>query len=400
MMSKRLRQEHSTDNVGALYIHVPYCQRKCIYCDFFSGGVRIADWDALTTAYINEFTQRQQELQQNHTFRTIYIGGGTPSLMPPRHFRTITQTLYKKILGDKVSEFTIEVNPDDVTLDKVKVWKDSGVNRISVGVQSFNNSELKFIGRRHDVKKTVDAVELLKDHFENISIDLMFGIPGQTMQTWEESIDRALQLAPTHISAYSLMYEPGTALTILRNKGMIREIEEDLSLLMAQMLADWLHDEGFRQYEISNFAKPGYQSIHNTAYWERHPYLGLGPSAHSYDGRCIRRFNPPKIKEYIDFFVKSRTDKSTGPEDTPYFYETEVLTEREKREEAVMLALRTVKGLNINDFSKEFGAEECSILLNDAKKWIESGDLIRMEDYIRINPKKLMVSDSILSDLI
>lgn len=203
-----------------LYIHIPFCRSKCIYCDFFSGGASAADWDLLVDALLNEFGERQHELDGIPD--TLYIGGGTPSLIPVDAFHRLIDGIYDKIGGRKQwNEFTIEVNPDDVTEEKCALWLEAGVNRVSMGVQSFVDSELNAIRRRHNADCAEKSLHLLKKHFHNISIDLMFGLPGQTADSWYESVGKAIEINPEHISAYSLMFEDGTPISVMKNLGRL-----------------------------------------------------------------------------------------------------------------------------------------------------------------------------------
>ncbi|MDE6022867.1 MAG: radical SAM family heme chaperone HemW [Muribaculaceae bacterium] len=272
---------------AGLYIHIAYCRKKCLYCDFFSAGERIADWHRYTDALIAELNERIEEM--TCPLQTIYVGGGTPSLIPEDDFNRLIDAL--RPFAGNVVEFTIEVNPDDVCQEKLELWKRGGVNRISIGIQSFDNQLLSIVGRQHDAKTANDAYNLARQYFDNISIDLMFGLPGQTVKMWENDVEEAIRLKPKHISAYSLMYEPGTALTALRDKGRLEEIPEEESESMFRILIEKLRNAGYDHYEISNFALPGFRSRHNSSYWLQIPYVGIGPSAHSYDGINSRRSN-------------------------------------------------------------------------------------------------------------
>lgn len=374
-----------------LYVHVVYCSKKCLYCDFFSAGARIADWHRYVDALISELQHRINELTCH--LRTIYIGGGTPSLMPAGEFDRFVMAL--KPFASEVEEFTIEVNPDDLTAEMLEVWKRGGVNRLSIGIQSFNDKVLSAIGRRHDGKTAEAAYRLARNYFGNISVDLMFGLPGQTMEMWIEDVEKAVSLHPQHISAYSLMYEPGTAITSLRDSGRIDEIPEDMSRKMFALLTERLRSSGYEHYEISNYAVPGYRSRHNSSYWHQTPYLGIGPSAHSYDGDRHRKANSADIRGYLHHWAPLNTD-SYG---RPYEVEEEWLTKDELREEYVMTRLRTRKGIPLDDFASRFGENERVSLINKSKKMLDDNLLELHDGHLAFVESAIMMSDSIILSL-
>lgn len=382
--------------MAGLYIHIPYCAKKCIYCDFFSGGARSADWKRLTDALIAELTERIDEIDTE--IETVYYGGGTPSLMPPEDFARLAEAIGR--FAPNPIETTIEVNPDDVNEEKIATWKREGVNRVSMGVQSLNDSELASIGRRHDRATALAAYHLLSRELDNVSIDLMFGLPGQTLDTWRETVEESISLCPHHISAYSLMYEPGTALTALRDSGRIKECDEQLSLDMFGLLSSLLREVGYEQYEISNYSRPGYRSRHNSSYWTGVPYLGIGPSAHSHDGQSIRRANPARLREYLDRFAPlSPVYEIKSHKKTPYYIE-EDLTQEELREERIMLRLRTREGIDLDTFEREFGKEQRELLMRDARQWIERGKVCLRDDrYLALTKAGVMQSDAIILSL-
>lgn len=381
---------------GGIYVHVPFCRRKCFYCDFYSVGERLADWSRLVDAYLKEFNSRRKEWQDFGTV-TIYIGGGTPSLMPAEEFMRLASGIVSGLTDNggnntRIVEFTIEVNPDDVTEEKARAWRDAGVNRVSMGVQSFNDDELKAIGRRHDAVKAEEAYAVLRRHFSNISLDLMFGLPGQTLESLIESVDRVIGLNPEHISVYSLTYEENSALTRMRNSGKVTEAPEDLSEGMFEGIRVRLESAGYELYEISNYSRPGYRSRHNSNYWRGVPYVGLGPAAHSYNGNNQRRWNVPDIKKYIQGI-------ETDPEAV---YEMEGLTENECREEMLLTALRTKEGIDLNEYSCRFGAPALKELERLAAPFVAGGNLAySVPDGTRLHltPSGVMISDTIISSL-
>lgn len=369
--------------MAGLYIHIPFCKRKCIYCDFYSIASSSDLMEGYACALIDEFDNRKDELG-GERISTVYLGGGTPSLMPAGLLSKIVSHIG---LGG-VEEVTIEVNPDDVTMEYVKGLVDMGFNRVSMGVQSFIDSELRLLNRRHDAKGARNAVDILKRcGIHNISIDLIYGIPGQTLQSWRESIDAALSLDVPHISAYNLTYEEGTRLTMMRDKGRIKEVGDELCVGMFDALSGLLLDAGYEQYEISNFSKPGMYSRHNSSYWNFTPYLGLGASAHSFDGRK-RRYNPSNLREYVKLI------KEKG-----YAYRVEEETENQLYNEWVMTRLRTKWGLDINDLGTRFGRHYEETAAEILEKYSGDGDIHIENGIARLTKKGIMISDMIFRDL-
>lgn len=365
----------------SLYVHVPFCSRKCIYCDFFSVGEKLADWPRYVDSLLAEAGERVRAASSYHS--TIYIGGGTPSLMPADEFERLAQGLLE-FAGHTPAEFTIEVNPDDVTPDKARSWRRAGVNRVSMGVQSLDDAELQMIGRRHDSASAVRAFSILREEFDNVSLDLMFGLPGQSVASLEKSIEGMLAMYPEHISAYSLMYEERTALTRMRDSGKIEEASEDVSVEMFRLISERLASAGYEQYEISNYARPGRRAVHNSRYWRGLPYVGLGPGAHSYDGMALRRHNLPDIRAYLAGNA---------------VYEEENLSSDELREEMIMTRLRTREGLRISVFRGKFGDEALESLRRAASSFLKSGLLIQSEDSLRLSREGIMVSDEVIAAL-
>ena len=396
-----------------IYVHVPFCAHKCLYCDFYTGGSRIADWHLYNKALLNELKSRQQEIFSIPT--SLYFGGGTPSLIPNEEFYNLLDEMRKLIDLENIKEFTIEVNPEDVTDEKIKTWKDSGVNRISMGVQSFIDEELKVIGRKHDASIAVKAFDNLKQYFDNISIDIMFGLPGQTITSYKKTLTEAIDLQPTHISSYSLMLENGTSMTHLVNNNKLSLPTEDEWIEMYEITNEFLEEKGFKRYEISNFSQPGFESLHNMNYWLGIPYIGLGPSAHSYDGVKIRRANPNDIKGWLKRFSDAQPLKFENqiPVDnfliknspasnqiSSQFFQEEKLTDKELKEEYILTRMRMAKGLNLHDYEKRFGINEKNKFLNKAKKYIDRRLLKQEEEHISFTTSGFRLSDDVLSSLI
>lgn len=325
----------------SLYIHFPFCRSRCIYCDFYSttlGQDVMADY---AHALEREMLLRRQYKKCTRA-HTIYIGGGTPSLLPMELLKGLFAAISHNFSLDKEAEVTIEANPDDVSPEWLEALSDTPVNRISMGAQTFNDKLLGFLGRRHNARQTVDAVGACKEAgINNISLDLIYGLPGQTMDDWQSDVEKALGLGITHLSAYALSIEPGTPLDSSPCKRELEGVRyEELSRRMYDHLMSATKEAGFQHYEISNFALPGYHSRHNSSYWQGVPYLGLGAGAHSYDGHRSRRANLPDIKAYI---------AATG--DVPH--ETEELGDETLYNEFIMTRLRTSDGIPLDELSPE-----------------------------------------------
>lgn len=394
--------QNSQENFG-IYIHFPFCRRKCIYCDFYSVGERLADWEAFARAVENEFSALSLP---SEVFPSLYMGGGTPSLAPAELI-----SRFRRMIPVEVGEFTIEVNPDDVTEEKARAWREAGVNRVSMGVQTLNDDELKAIGRRHTADQAEKAYYILRKYFSNISLDLIFGLPGQTLSSLSATLDRFIEMRPEHISAYSLMYEERTALTRMRDSGKLEEIPDEDSVEMFRLVTSKLKEAGYERYEISNYALTGYRSHHNSNYWKGIPYIGLGPSAHSYDGDRTRRYNLPDLSLYIKEYGDSKDENlklshRTMPmhfceneEAASSALEYENLSEEELREEMIMTRLRMIEGLDLLEFEDRFGKEERISLEKRAKPFLSSGDLIYMHDHMALSESGVMISDEIISEL-
>lgn len=374
--------------MAGLYIHIPFCESKCIYCDFYS----MANNNHLIDKYINallvEAVLRKNELN-SETLTTVYLGGGTPSLLSITQLSKLVNGLKKVFDFSAVEEFTIEVNPDDVTADYIHQAKSHGINRVSMGVQSFSDEDLRFINRRHTAMQATDAIHIIKKAgIDNISIDLIYGIPGQNIEKWKNNVDTAISLLVQHISAYTLMYEEGTRLSVMRSLGKITEVDDDVVAAMYDYLVAQLKSNGYIHYEISNFALPGFHSRHNSSYWNLTPYLGLGVAAHSFDG-TVRRYNPSNLKKYLDALGEGNL-----------CVEVEKITKAEKYDEYVMLRLRTADGIDADELMHRFDEEYYQFFIEKTKPLVSEGSLINENGRYYIPENHIMISDNITCDLL
>lgn len=367
--------------MAGIYIHIPFCKSRCRYCDFFS-TTQLERREDYAHAIIAEFIDRQPEL--NEPIRTIYFGGGTPSQMPVESLRQILEAIRQRGEEAKHStpytdlEITLEANPGDITPEMAQAWRAMGFNRLSIGIQSFDDDLLRLIGRRHTAEQAINAVSIAQQAgFSNISIDLMYALPTQTMEQWQKDIQTALSLDIQHISTYGLIYEEGTALTKLLMDNRLQPVDEDLEMRMYDYLVEQVCANGFLHYEVSNFALPGRHSRHNSSYWNDTPYLGLGAGAHSYDGRC-RQWNISDLDGYIQ--------QAMAHELQP---EVERLSDEDRLTERVMLSLRTSQGVAKSDID-----------MNKVKPYIEQGLLVDKGDRLAATTQGFHILNRIIEDLV
>lgn len=375
-------------NVG-IYIHIPFCKSRCIYCGFYSTTNKELK-ERYVDALIREIHMRKDDFARLGTSlspsstSTVYFGGGTPSSLSVCDIERIVGALESTFNGTP-SEVTLEMNPDDVTKDYIKAVRQVGINRISMGIQTFDDSRLQFIRRRHNASQAEKAVMTIREEgIHNVSIDLMFGFPNQTMDEWVTDIEKAIALHPTHISAYSLMYEEDTPLFRMLQKGEINQIDDETSLAMYTELINRLTANGYEHYEISNFAMPGYRSVHNSSYWHDTPYLGFGAAAHSYN-KDTRSWNIPDLKKYIES-IESGVLPS----------ESEVIDADTHYNDLITTTLRTREGLNLDDLPQKYR----EYALVNARKSISEHLLEATDSHIRLTREGLFVSDMVMSELI
>lgn len=367
--------------MAGIYVHIPFCKSRCAYCGFFS-TTSLEKRRSYVDAVIKELNARKAFLG-GRDVDTVYLGGGTPSLLAVEDIGEILSSIYNIYNVREGAEVTLEGNPDDLSYELLKELKRMGVNRLSIGVQTFDDARLKFLNRRHTSAQAIEAVDKAKRAgFDNISIDLMFGFPQQAMEGWLADVAKAVSLQVQHVSAYSLMYEEGTLLNSMLESGVISEVDEELSLSMYELLIDKLAEAGFHHYELSNFALPGMESRHNSGYWQDVPYLGVGAGAHSYDG-VNRYFHVNSLEEYI-----------AGSE-----LAMEELTDKERYCEFVFTGLRTSEGIRLERLEQLFGVELKDYCLYNAKKHIDRGHLIVQEGVMRLSRSGLFISNDVMSDL-
>ena len=373
--------------MAGLYIHVPFCAKRCLYCDFFSNS-EMKYKEPYVTALIRELETRKDYIG-NEPLETIYFGGGTPSQLQATDFERIFDAIQRLFDTSGCKEVTLEANPDDMTPKYVAGLRRFPFNRISMGVQSFKAEDLRFLNRRHDREQALRAVELCKEKgLSNISIDLIYGLPGQTLKEWESNLDRAIQLDIPHISAYHLIYEEGTALYKLKEAGKISPVEEEVSVSLFTSLIDRLTANGYLHYEISNFARPGMISRHNSSYWTGKKYLGAGPSAHSYNGES-RQWNVSSLPAYI------RGIESGSPE-----VEVEELDINTRYNDFIITGLRTMWGVNLTEIQGQFGNDKLIYCQKQAAPYLKQGLLIEKGETLTLSRNGIFISDSIMSDLL
>lgn len=377
--------------MNGLYIHVPFCQKRCIYCDFYSTTCGEVEKSLYVEALKHEIGLRANYLP-SRTLHTIYIGGGTPSQLSPRELEEIFSTIFRTFQVTEDAEITLEANPDDVTEDFASALHELPVNRVSMGVQTFNDYLLHLLNRRHTAKEALTAVErLTKNDIRNISLDLIYGLPQQTLKQWQHDVKEALQLPIRHLSAYALIYEEGTPLFLMREEGKIRETNEDICVEMFRILMDTTQSAGMEHYEISNFAYPGWRARHNSGYWQNMYYLGCGPAAHSYNGKS-RQWNSADLKKYL---------AAQGNVTDANLVEQEDLTQEMQFNETILKSIRTCDGLNLAQLRDDFGETRTEQLLLTAQKYLDKQllNLDREHKTLRLTRNGIFLSDGIISDL-
>jgi oxygen-independent coproporphyrinogen-3 oxidase len=371
--------------MSGIYIHIPFCKQACYYCDFhFSTSLKKRD--LMVVAIIKELEMRKNEFK-NTTIETIYFGGGTPSLLNINEIENIINTVYKFYKVNANPEITLEANPDDLSKDQLKKLAKSPINRLSIGIQSFFEEDLKLMNRAHNAQEAKDCIAQASKYFKNVSIDLIYGIPGLSNDRWIKNIETALSFNVPHISSYALTVEPKTALQKFIDKGIVANVDDEQAQEHFQLLLDYLQAADFIHYELSNFGKEGFFSRNNSAYWQGKSYLGIGPSAHSFNGQQ-RSWNVRNNSIYINS-IKNDILPS----------EVETLTVTDRYNEYVMTGLRTIWGVSVTKVETEFGKSYKNYLLKQAQKHINEHLLYLDDDKLLVAKKGKFLSDGIAADL-
>jgi len=373
--------------MAGIYLHIPFCKKRCIYCDFYS-TILIDKKERYINALCKELEIRKDYIQKEN-IETIYFGGGTPSLLSYKNFESIFKVIYNIYTVSPQAEITLEANPDDLAPQYITMLRKLPFNRLSIGIQTFQEKTLKLLNRRHSATQAIKAFKDCRNAgFDNISIDLIYGLPNESLTSWEEDLNQTIILHPEHISAYNLIYEKGTTLWNLKKQHKVKECSEELSLQMFNTLIDKLHSVNYEHYEISNFCLPDKFSRHNSSYWTDKKYLGCGPSAHSYDGKN-RQWNIASLSEYIKGFE----------EETPRF-EIEELNIYTRYNDFIITHIRTNWGIKLTELKNKFNEQLYKYCLLMANPHIEQGTLEIKNDTIKLTRKGIFISDTIMSDLL
>ncbi len=370
--------------MAGIYLHIPFCKQACYYCDFhFSTSLKYKT--PLLEALAKELVLRKNEIAEE--IQTIYFGGGTPSILNRDEIDFLLHIIVENYPVSASPEITLEANPDDLSKEKLIDLSKTKINRLSIGIQSFFDEDLIYMNRAHSAKEAQESLKYAKQYFSNITIDLIYGVPGLTHERWRDNIQKALDLGIPHLSCYALTVEDKTALAGFIQSGKYQPLNEELANEQFQLLCEILHREGYVHYEISNFGLPGYFSQHNSAYWKGVAYLGIGPSAHSYDSQK-RSWNVSNNAKYI-----KALQEDTLPS------EIEELSLTDKMNEKIMIGLRTIWGISLMEFQHEFGKEKLDLLLKNASKYINDEVLILKPGALMIAEKGKFYVDGIASDL-
>jgi len=373
--------------MAGLYIHIPFCKIRCAYCDFYS---------QTRLDYINQYIQAlvwelgiRKDYADGEIIETIYFGGGTPSLLRKGDFELIFNAINRFYTLSSNLEITLEANPEDISCEYLSIIRQLPFNRISIGIQSFHDRDLKLLKRRHTAKQALDAVtNCQQSGYSNLSIDLIYGIPGQTLRKWEENLDKALRLQLPHLSAYSLTYEEGTDLFRQLQAGTILSVSEENSIRLCNMLIDKLEANGYIYYEISNFCKPGCFSQHNTGYWTDQKYIGIGAAAHSYNHRS-RQWNIASIIDYMEGIANGNPN-----------FEIEIIDERMRYNDYILTHLRTMWGIPLSAFYDLFGNTRFDYLIRKSKTFLQTGLMEQDMAHLKITRQGLLLADGIIRELI
>lgn len=372
--------------MAGIYIHIPFCRHKCNYCNFYSlASTRYID--QVSQAINIELRQRKEYLQGQQV-ETIYFGGGTPSILKASDIESVINTIYSFFNVNSDAEITLEANPDDLTPEKLSALKNAGINRLSIGIQSFRQKDLQFLSRTHSSAQVTQCiVDAQEAGFHNLSIDLIYGIPTLTDEGWAENLEKAFSYGIPHISAYSLTIEEKTPLAFMIHNGKTKPVDENLSLAHYHTLESMMGQHNYEHYEVSNFCLPGAYSRHNTAYWQGKHYLGIGPSAHSYNG-VSRQWNVANLGRYIETAASGSVES-----------EMEILNSVTQLNEYIMTSLRTIWGCDLKVVREKFGNENAESLLLNSLTFIEAKKMIYQDGKLILTPEGRLFTDGISADL-
>jgi oxygen-independent coproporphyrinogen III oxidase len=371
--------------MAGIYLHIPFCKQACTYCNFhFTTSLRYKD--EMVQAIALEARQEKAYLE-GQTVNTIYFGGGTPSLLEISDLELLIEELQKHYTIASDAEITLEANPDDISIEKLKAWKSIDINRLSIGVQSFVEEELRWMNRAHSAELAVGSLQFAVEHFQNITMDLIYGSPLLTDEQWKRNVDTALSFGIPHLSCYALTVEEKTPLDKLIRTNQRLDVDDEKQSHQFLLLMQWLREAGYEHYEVSNFAKPGFRSRHNSSYWKGESYLGLGPSAHSYNG-VQRRWNVANNAVYIRSAQEGAIQR-----------EEETLSLQNRINENIMISLRTMEGLDLQIVKNEFGAAEQQRLEKGLPKFLEAGWIKRSGDVYRLSDEGMLRADGIAATL-
>jgi len=369
------------------YIHIPFCRSRCIYCDFATFPFK-EEWVTRYRLLLKREIELKEEMLKNKVIKTIYFGGGTPSLFPPSDISWIPEKL-KSSTGVESKEITIEANPSSLDEEKIAGYANMGINRLSIGLQSIDDTLLEFLGRNHDYTTFLKVYKIARRYFKNINIDLLFGIPGQTLDIWKQTLNEVISLGPQHLSLYSLTVENDTILKRMVDQKKVDLLSEDIVAEMYEYALDYLETKGYVHYEISNWALPGYQCVHNIAYWKNLDYMGFGISASSHiDGK--RFTNTSNLKLYSDAILAG---KLPIVDERPYSWKEEIT-------DTVFMGMRMMEGISLTEIKKKFGVDPYSYYSNQIKKVVDEGLVEIGLDRVRLTKKGMLLGNVVFREFL
>lgn len=376
--------------MAGIYIHIPFCNSKCAYCGFYSIASQ-KQKSAFLEALHTEIKLRTDYLK-GEEIGTVYFGGGTPSILTVEEIKGILESVSNHYKVNPNAEITLEANPDTLSLEYLQGLRKLGINRLSIGIQSFFDDDLKYLSRRHDANHAKQCIGWAKQAgFENLTLDLIYGLPTATAEKWNQNLDLFFETQAQHLSAYALTIEPNTILAKQIATGKLQPVSEDDAVRDYEILCQRAKENGFLHYEISNFAKPGFRSKHNCSYWNRTPYAGFGPSAHSFDG-VSRQWNVGNLSQYI---VETRI----ASQDSPNLFEKEILSPEERYDEYVMTSLRTMWGCDLKYMEREMGKRFSDYCLSHAQKPLSQGLLTQTNEFLHLTDAQMLFADGVAEAL-